>query len=127
MSVMNSTTGTELEPLARTFRALADRKRLEILSLLIGGERCVCELTEVVGAKQPLLSFHLKTLKEAGLVTDRRNGKWVYYSLNHDTLEELRAVIGSIVDGSDLFQPRRRESICCPAEDNPETDGGENE
>ena len=57
------------------------------MSLLTSGERCVCELTHVVGAKQPLLSFHLKILREAGLVRNRRRGKWMYYSLNYETIE----------------------------------------
>ena len=61
----------------RAFRALGDRKRLRVLQLLGSGERCVCELAVVIGAKQPLLSFHLKTLREAGLVVATRRGKGV--------------------------------------------------
>ena len=59
---------------ARWFHALSDETRLEIVRLLSHGERCVCELQDVLGAAQSRLSFHLKTLKDAGLVTDRREG-----------------------------------------------------
>jgi ArsR family transcriptional regulator len=68
------------------FRALSDETRLRLIDLLREGEQCVCDLSEAVGASQPLLSFHLKTLKDAGLVTDRREGRWVYYALNADRL-----------------------------------------
>jgi len=72
-------------------KAVADEKRLGIIVSLAGGERCVCELQESLDAGQSLLSFHLKTLKEAGLVTDRREGRWVYYSLDREALGELEA------------------------------------
>lgn len=72
--------------LARVFHALSDPTRLAVLELLRGGERCVCDLTEVMETGQSRLSFHLKTLRDAGLVADRRAGRWVYYSLREDTL-----------------------------------------
>jgi len=74
---------------ARLFHALSDATRLELVRQLSRGERCVCELTGALDAAQSRLSFHLKTLKEAGLVTDRRAGRWVYYSLVPEALEEL--------------------------------------
>lgn len=74
---------------ARLFHALSDETRLEIVRLLSGGERCVCELTGALDAAQSRLSFHLKTLKAAGVVSDRRAGRWVYYSLVPAALEEL--------------------------------------
>jgi ArsR family transcriptional regulator len=75
---------------AALFQALSDEKRLRILALLASGEHCVCELTEALELSQSLLSFHLKTLKEAGLVADRREGRWVYYSLKTQALEEAQ-------------------------------------
>lgn len=72
-------------------KAVADEKRLSIIASLAGGERCVCELQDSLEAGQSLLSFHLKTLKEAGLVNDRREGRWVYYSLDREALGELEA------------------------------------
>jgi ArsR family transcriptional regulator, arsenate/arsenite/antimonite-responsive transcriptional repressor len=73
----------------RRFRALADPTRLRIVERLRDGEECVCNLTGPLGTRQSLLSFHLRTLKEAGLIHDRKQGRWVYYSLNHDALDEM--------------------------------------
>lgn len=87
---------TDTERMARLFRALSDEKRLRIIELLRGGERCVCDLTGVIEAGQSLLSFHLKTLKEAGLVSDRRAGRWVYYSLDPQAVEELEGFLGEL-------------------------------
>lgn len=84
-------------------RAIADERRFRILSLLAGGERCVCDLQDILDFGQSLLSFHLKTLKDAGLVTDRREGRWIYYALRPDGLEgleeslrDLRARAGAV-------------------------------
>src|SRR5215211_7665611 len=71
---------------ARLFHALSDGTRLAILQRLRFGERCVCDLTDALDAAQSRLSFHLKVLKDAGLVTDRREGRWMYYTLDRDTL-----------------------------------------
>jgi ArsR family transcriptional regulator len=79
----------------RRLKALSDEKRISILTQLAVGERCVCELTEALDAGQSLLSFHLKTLKDAGLVTDRRAGRWIYYSLNGEALAELEDFLRS--------------------------------
>ncbi len=84
----------------RAFRALGDRKRLRVLQLLGSGERCVCELAAVIGAKQPLLSFHLKTLRAAGLVVAARRGTWIFYRLNEDALGELGGFLDELGDGS---------------------------
>ncbi len=81
---------------ARLFHALADETRLRILEQLGDGEQCVCDLADMLEAGQSRLSFHLKTLKDAELVTDRRQGRWIYYALNPATLGELREVVGTI-------------------------------
>ncbi len=60
------------------------------------GEQCVCDLTDVMKTAQSRLSFHLKVLKDAGLITDRPEGRWIYYSLNQETLEELEVVVESL-------------------------------
>lgn len=85
---------------ARLFHALSDETRLRILERLRRGERCVCELTDALDAAQSRLSFHLRILKEAGLVTDRRDGRWAYYALNPDTLSEAGEVIGDLAPGT---------------------------
>jgi len=63
------------------FRAVADPTRLRILNLLRGGERCVCELVDVLGCPQPKASRHLAYLRRAGLVSVRKEGLWAYYKL----------------------------------------------
>jgi ArsR family transcriptional regulator, arsenate/arsenite/antimonite-responsive transcriptional repressor len=81
---------------ARLFHALADETRLRIVEHLADGEQCVCDLSGALEAGQSRLSFHLKTLKDAGLLIDRREGRWVYYSLNQGAIEELRSFVGMI-------------------------------
>ena len=85
--------GPDLEQTARVFHALSDPTRLRLVDLLRGGERCVCELTDTLDAGQSRLSFHLRVLKESGLVLDRREGRWVYYRLNQDQVERLASVL----------------------------------
>jgi ArsR family transcriptional regulator len=96
---------------ARLFHALADRTRLRILEQLADGEQCVCDLTDALEAGQSRLSFHLKTLKDAGLVTDRRQGRWIYYALNPGAVEELREVVGAL--GAPRSRGLRIVSRCC--------------
>jgi ArsR family transcriptional regulator len=78
------------------FHALSDETRLALLDQLRTGERCVCELTDAMKAGQSRLSFHLKVLKDAGLLLDRREGRWMYYSINPDAVEELEDLVYSL-------------------------------
>jgi ArsR family transcriptional regulator len=82
-------TAPDLDRAVALFHALSDATRLSILEMLRGGERCVCELQDELGAAQSRLSFHLRVLKDAGLVTDRREGRWSYYSIEPDALAEV--------------------------------------
>jgi ArsR family transcriptional regulator, arsenate/arsenite/antimonite-responsive transcriptional repressor len=66
---------------AELFKALADETRLRILNLLIQGELCVCDIMAVLKIGQSKASRHLACLRNAGLVTDRRSGVWMHYSL----------------------------------------------
>jgi ArsR family transcriptional regulator len=84
------------ERLAELCHALSDPTRLHIMHLLRQGRRCVCDLTDTMDAAQSRLSFHLKTLRDAGLVSDRREGRWVYYEIRPDSLEELSAALGAL-------------------------------
>jgi ArsR family transcriptional regulator len=93
---------------AARFHALADETRLQILALLRGGEHCVCELTEALEIGQSLLSFHLRTLREAGLVTDRRQGRWTYYALNQPEFASLAATLTTLT-APRSSRPRRCE------------------
>jgi ArsR family transcriptional regulator len=85
-----------LEQVARWFHAVSDETRLRIIECLEEGEQCVCDLMVTLDTAQSRLSFHLKTLKDAGLVNDRRAGRWMYYSLNADTLEDMRDAMAGL-------------------------------
>lgn len=93
---MPATAPADLSHLTRLFRALTDETRLQVIDLLRGGERCVCELQDALDAQQSRLSFHLKVLKDAGLVTHRTEGRWSYYALNPDAFAQLQAVVGDL-------------------------------
>lgn len=76
------------------FHALSDPLRLQVIELLRDREFCVCDLCQHLEVSQSKLSFHLKTLKEAGLAIARQEGRWIYYSLNlsgFDVLEQYLA------------------------------------
>lgn len=81
---------------AALFHALADPMRIEVLGLLANGERCVCDLMEDLGVAQSRLSWHLKTLKDAGLVTDRREGRWSYYTLERVAFERAEKALAAL-------------------------------
>jgi ArsR family transcriptional regulator, arsenate/arsenite/antimonite-responsive transcriptional repressor len=89
------------------FHALSDETRLALLERLKGGEQCVCELTDVMKAAQSRLSFHLKVLKDAGLILDRREGRWMYYSVNQEGLDELVEAV------MELKQVANSSARCC--------------
>jgi ArsR family transcriptional regulator len=71
-----------MQNLTQLFKALSDETRLRILFLIKEGEICVCDIADTLQMTQPNISFHLSMLKEAGLIKDRKNGRWVHYSLN---------------------------------------------
>lgn len=75
-----------MEDLTTIFKALSDETRLRIIKLLEQGELCVCDITAALDMVQPKVSFHLSALKEAGLIRDRKEGKWIHYSLNEKDL-----------------------------------------
>ncbi len=105
------------------FTALSDPTRLRSLVLLAqAGELCVCDLVAVLDMVQPKISRHLATLREAGLVRDRRRGVWVHYRLSDDLPDWVREVLAATVAGicdhapfrGDLdrlsLRPRREEA-----------------
>ncbi|HZI99114.1 MAG TPA: metalloregulator ArsR/SmtB family transcription factor [Gemmatimonadaceae bacterium] len=84
---------TQIERAAALFHALSDETRLQALEMLKGGERCVCELQDQIDIAQSRLSFHLKVLKDAGLVEDRKEGRWSYYSIVPKALDEAHDLV----------------------------------
>ncbi len=85
-----------MQELSTIFKALSDETRLRIVKILEKGELCVCDIVAALDIVQPKASFHLGVLKEAGLIKDRKQGKWIHYSLNE----------------SDLFKRMLMVSVC---------------
>ena len=81
---------------AELFHALADPIRMDVVVMLLDGERCVCDLMSDLDLAQSRLSWHLKTLSDAGIITGRREGRWNYYSLNPDRLAEARGILDGL-------------------------------
>ena len=73
--------GAKSVTLASLFAALADATRLRLLNLMAGREVCVCYFVEILGQSQPKISRHLAYLRRAGIVSARREGKWMHYSI----------------------------------------------
>jgi len=88
--------GDQAAELEQVFKALADRHRVRILNRLVqaGGEAvCVCDFEELLGLKQPTVSYHLKQLLNAGLVTREKRGSYAYFSLAPEALERVRGLL----------------------------------
>ena len=71
-----------MQDLLIIFKALSEEMRLRIIKLLEAGELCVCDLVAALDMSQPKISFHLNALKEAGLIKDRKQGKWTHYRID---------------------------------------------
>ncbi|HEY6789768.1 MAG TPA: metalloregulator ArsR/SmtB family transcription factor [Trebonia sp.] len=84
------------EEMAALFKAVADPVRLRLLSLIAchpGGESCVCDLTPEFDMTAPSVSYHLKILREAGLISSERRGTWVYYRVLPQAMARMSAVL----------------------------------
>ena len=94
---MSAAAALDVRPVSRLFKALADDTRLRLVALLAHGELCVCHLHEALGLSQPNVSRHLAILRAAGIVEDRREGKWIHYRLvrHEDPVceRQLRALV----------------------------------
>jgi ArsR family transcriptional regulator, arsenate/arsenite/antimonite-responsive transcriptional repressor len=91
-----------LRSLATLSQALSDETRLRILKLLAQRELCVCELEAVLGMTQSRVSTNLALLRSAGLVRDRRGGRWVYYSLDREALARGLERLAEFLSPGDL-------------------------
>ncbi len=78
-----------MKKLVECFKALGEETRIKIIHMLCKEEMCVCELIDKLNLSQSAVSHHLKILKQAGLLQDRRRGKWIFYSLNKEAFDEL--------------------------------------
>jgi ArsR family transcriptional regulator len=114
-----------LAPLVDTYKALGHPARLRILAMLRGGELCVCQLNAVIGVAPSTISAHLAALREAGLVAERKAGRWVHYRLAAEGAAEtsLAALWQVLEDDATIVDDRRVlrrvtalsvEAICGP-------------
>lgn len=110
--VPTMTAAPDLDRAVTLFHALSDATRLAILEMLRGGERCVCDLQDELDAAQSRLSFHLRVLREAGLVTDRREGRWSYYGIVPAALAEVRDLAVRLQPKKGTL-PVRGTGACC--------------
>jgi len=99
-----------MNDLVMIFKALSDETRLRIIKLLAQGELCVCDITAALDMVQPKVSFHLSALKEAGLIKDRKSGKWIHYSLSDADLfrRMLMVSVCEKADGAVIADDRKR-------------------
>ena len=89
-------TVAEADSIARTFKALGDPTRVRLLSLIAAsrdGEACICDLTEPVGLSQPTVSHHMKLLVDAGLATHEQRGRWAYFRVVTETLDQAASAL----------------------------------
>ncbi len=84
------------EELSLLASALSDTNRIEILRMLAGKELCACHILSYLGISQPTLSYHMKLLTESGLVSASRRGKWTFYALSNDKLNDYALAVKDI-------------------------------
>ena len=92
---------TQYEEKIGLFKALADQSRLEIVDMLSCGELCACMILEKFNITQPTLSHHMKILCDCGIAVGRKEGKWTYYSLDDEKVQELKEFINHITSEKD--------------------------
>ena len=99
---------SQYENMAKVFKALSDPKRVKIIDLLSCGEMCACVLLKCFEISQPTLAHDMKVLTEAGIVSSRRDGKRIYYTLNMDVLGKMSKKMREMCEQSRcLSRPRR--------------------
>ena len=106
-----------MNEVTRFFKALADPTRLRIVLLLLGRDLCVCELTFVLGMSQSRISHQLRLLRDAGLVEDKRDGKWMIYGIPVRVKTSLRPLIGvfgrrHLASSGPILRDLRNLKIC---------------
>jgi ArsR family transcriptional regulator len=115
MMKSSAPTASSLEDL---FAALSDRTRLRLLNLMADGEVCVCFFIEVLDQPQPTISRHLAYLRKAGLVADRREGRWIHYRVvlpaDPAVRQAFEAALQAIRSEASMQRDRKRlQSACC--------------
>ncbi len=102
----------ESQPALAALRALAEPLRWRIVELLAREELCVCHLVDELGVNQPLVSHHLRALREAGIVESERFRYWTYYRLRPEGLEAVVALMGDLMTTTSAAPGGRRRPCC---------------
>ncbi len=108
---MKSQHKKHLEARARVLKAMAHPSRLFIIEELEKGERCVCELTDMIGADVSTVSKHLSVLKQAGIVVDDKRGNQVYYQLRVPCILNFFGCIESVLEAQVHDQTSRLKIV----------------
>ncbi len=107
----------EVKKVASVLKLVGDKTRLTVIGLLLKRECCVCELVEVFEMSQPSISQHLRKLRDAGLVKERRKGQWIFYSLNRESESYplIEMLLKHIPDQQEKLDALEAEGkrICC--------------
>ena len=101
---------TAYEKNAKVFKAFCDEKRLRILELLQGGEKCTCVLIEALDMPQSSLSYHMKILCESGIVTGRQDGKWTHYRICEDGSRLAAELVQTLTEAK--LNPQPSDAHC---------------
>ena len=88
------------ENISKLMVSFSDPFRLEIIDLMMDGEVCVCDVMKLTNLSQSRISYHIKILKEAGLISDRQEGRWVYYKLDLEVLSDIKNWMGNLIQSS---------------------------
>ena len=105
--------------IAKIFKALGDETRLEIVRMLAGKERCVCAFLAAFPMTQPAISNHLRVLREAGVVLDSRDGRWIFYRLNPEAFQAIERVCQKVLLNKDFVRiDPLTEPCACPKQKN---------
>ena len=107
----------------RVFKAFSDERRLRILELLTRGEQCACALLEDLEISQPTLSYHMKILRQSGIVKERSVGPWKYYSIDAEGCAYAQKLLQALSFGGEAVEIRLIRALAhlsrplpCPAE-----------
>lgn len=84
--------------IAKVFKAFCDERRIDILELLSGGEKCACKLLDELEISQSTLSHHMKILCDSGVVVARKDGKWTYYSIDKGGSLKAQTLLSKITN-----------------------------
>ncbi|BDH60192.1 transcriptional regulator [Lysinibacillus sp. PLM2] len=102
----------DIQYIEKQLKAVADANRLKLLACLKKGEVCVCDIVDVLNISQPAVSQHLRKLKEAGIIAERKVGTWKHYRIAEEQTPLMRDILLKIQP----LQSCECKSVCCQIE-----------